>query len=183
MFKYIVIIFVVTSVTFPVIADEKPVIPRQMNVSYLPSMKLEIWTEKSPEWENRLIKHKGNEVFVSESPDKFYPPTAMSFTTLPFTAGNLEELFQSALEQAMKNYKSKQSVASIKPKPNTYGDLNGLEAKFSGVVAKDVPVDIKFFYGVKGNGRVVVMQVYTFKDKLNLISDYIDRSWDNIKYR
>jgi len=157
--------------------------PRSMVINRLPELGLEIWTEAVPAWHTSTEQHKGRSVFTARTPLNYYPPASMSWTTLHFDLGSGEELsslFNTALEEAKKNY---QVAASIKVKPvkTQYGPLIGMEGHFSGKNDSE-NVDVLFFVGQQPGKPAVVMQTLTLPGKLPHLRYQIERSWQYLKY-
>ncbi|MEM8499617.1 MAG: hypothetical protein AAF542_16460 [Pseudomonadota bacterium] len=158
---------------------------RPMNVVQIPSMGLEIWTERTPEWITEIVYRGSKPVFTAQTPVKTYPPAVMSFVRFPGMAikpGSLEDVASEAFSSAWENYavptEARQNEEIF---PASYGEMVGFESSFPGFARGD-PVDIKAFVGrVEGQGTIM-MQVYTLRGKLPHISESIRRSWTNIRY-
>ncbi len=158
---------------------------RPMEIHKLDELGLEIWTEYEPTWITRILSQGKFPIFSAESPQNYYPPSVMTWTTfkgMKIGIGELEELATSAIQTAAGNYGvSEKEILQIRPKKTEYNKLIGYEASFSGIAFNEA-VDVKIFVGHEPGKRPVAMQAYTQKGKLVHLSEQIRRSWTNVAY-
>ena len=72
-------------------------------------------------------------------------------------------------------------LSKLKAVPATYGELEGFEIDFVGLM-ENKQVDVKVFTGRSNNKGPITMQVYTLKGKLKHLQEQIRRSWSNTRY-
>jgi hypothetical protein len=158
---------------------------RPMIIHRVAELGLEIWTEKDPEWEARLVTREGmRPTFVAESPFNSYPPAGMSWACpgIKFTEAEFERSARSAVSQAASNYSLAADVIErIVMTPATYGELRGFQADFSAFV-QGLPVDVRVFFGHVPGKPAVAMQVFAQAGKLASLNEQIRRSWGNVRY-
>lgn len=158
---------------------------RPMKIHQLPELGLEIWTESDPLWIADLQYQGKKPLFTAQTPPMVYPPAAMSVVAFPgmqVTAEEMEEVAATAIRTGARNYRvPEQAIQQLQPSAASYGELQGYEATFSGKAQGDA-VDVKVFVGHKQGKGPVMLQIYSFKDKLPHLSEQIRRSWSNITY-
>ena len=158
---------------------------RPMKIHQLPEMGLEVWTEFDPLWITELEYQGKKPIFTAQTPPMVYPPAAMSVVSFPgmqVTSDEMKEVASTAIATGARNYRvPEQQISTLKATPASYGELTGYEATFTGKAQGD-EVDVKVFVGNKPGKGPVMLQIYTFKDKLPHLSEQIRRSWDNVKY-
>lgn len=156
---------------------------RPMIIHRLPTLGLEIWTEQDPEWETHLSERQGAPTFIAETPALTYPPTQMSWTTLPhlrFDPRDLPAGAQGALHQVAANHHVR-SPTQVPITHQQYGDLIGYETVFE-ARTQNIPIEVRVFCGHSPGKPPVLMQVTTLKNKSAHLAEHIRRSWNNTRY-
>lgn len=158
---------------------------REMQIHHIKEMGLEIWIENQPPWTTGVQKQNGRSLFTAQSPDRYHPPSAMTFSgwnDKVVSEGELPGVARSAIVHGAQNFGvSAGEARALAVLPANHGVLQGLEARFSGE-AQDLLMDVQIFVGQAPGKFPVALTVYTLKDKMVHLEDVIRRSWSNVQY-
>jgi hypothetical protein len=159
--------------------------PRQMQIYSIPELGIKVGAENQPPWEVN-ISHEGKQAtFTAQSPENYYPPTAMTFTAFPkekVATAQLPIIASSAIERASQNFGLTEAQANTLIKtPAQYGVLQGYESNFH-TQLQGTSMDVKIFVGQAKGQYPVALSIYTLAGKMPLLSEVIRRSWDNLAY-
>lgn len=157
---------------------------RPMVINKVKRMGLEIWTEMEPNWKTELIMNGKKPIFVAHTPSNVYPPSGMTWVNhseVQLTSAEFPKIARSTLETAAKNYKFSEKLSELNIVPKNYGNLNGFEINFVGLLDKK-HVDVRVFTGRSDGKGPITMQVYAPKGKLRHLEEQIRRSWTHTRY-
>lgn len=165
-------------------ATVKPAL-RPMQIHQLPTLGLEIWTEREPQWITELVSYRYRDVFTVQSPLLSYPPVAMTFTSfsrMQLAQDELSPLAEQVFQHGVKNYSGTATEAGqLTIVAATHGPLQGFETQFRGI-ADGESVDVRMFLGKAEDKPPVLLQAYTLAGHIDSISEHIRRSWSNVSY-
>lgn len=159
--------------------------PRQMQIYSIPELGIKVGAENQPPWEVN-ITHAGKQAtLTAQSPENYYPPTAMTFTAFPkekVATAQLPIIASSAIERASQNFGLTEAQANTLIKtPAQYGVLQGYESNFH-TQLQGTSMDVKIFVGQAKGQYPVALSIYTLAGKMPLLSEVIRRSWANLSY-
>ncbi|QCB47232.1 hypothetical protein [Hydrogenophaga sp. PAMC20947] len=158
---------------------------REMQVHQIKEMGLEIWIENQPPWTTGVQKQNGRYLFTAQSPDRYHPPSAMTFSgwsNKAVSEGALPGVARSAIVHGAQNFGvSAGEARALAVFPASHGILQGSQARFSGQ-AQDLLMDVQIFVGQAPGKFPVALTVYTLKDKMVHLEEVIRRSWSNVQY-
>ena len=158
---------------------------REMQVHQIKEMGLEIWIENQPPWDTGVQKQNGRFLFTAQSPDRYHPPSAMTFSGWNdkiVADSELQGVARSAIVHGAQNFGvSAGEARALAMLPASHGILKGSQARFAGK-AQDVLMDVQIFVGQAPGKFPVALTVYTLKDKMVHLEEVIRRSWSNVQY-
>ena len=159
--------------------------PRAMQISKVPELGLEIWSENQPPWDTELSNATGRPSFVVHSPDGYHPPTVMTYTSFPkenVGQAQLADMARSAIKRASQNFGlGPAEVKRVMTQAASYGALEGYEATFEGR-ADGVPMDVTVFVGQARGKFPVALSIYTLRGKIGTLNEQRRRAWGKLRY-
>ncbi|MCW8166510.1 hypothetical protein D8B22_16505 [Verminephrobacter aporrectodeae subsp. tuberculatae] len=157
---------------------------REMQIHRVEQLGLEIWVENQPPWETKSTSQPHPE-FTAQSPDNYFPPTVMTYTSWPkerVAQKDLEQVATSAIRRASQNFGLNLGQSrGLSPVAASYGVLQGFEADFAGT-GNGQELDVKIFIGHTPGRFLVVLLVYTQRGKLGQLGEVVRRAWGKLKY-
>lgn len=157
---------------------------REMQRIWVDEGGYEIALENDPAWLWEVKVINGQQSFVAQSPELYYPPTTLTVTVYPnikvLEQDQLKVIAVTALEHAVENYQA-EGINMADVKRVTYNGLSGYEGRFTGI-AHGKAVDVRAFIGLNEKSQILSMQAYTLKGKLTHIREPLERVWNSIQF-
>lgn len=138
-----------------------------------------------PAWHWQIKQINNRPMFITWTPELYYPPISMSITSYHDLKiddeKKLRTIAVSALEIAAKNYRSTDFDA-VRVKQAGYASLSGYETHFTGN-ADNKPVAVRAFVGSTPQQHLISLQAYTQKQTQTAMQRPVNIIWDSIQFQ
>lgn len=144
----------------------------------------QVAVDNDPPWQYDVINQGGGGVFIAQTPEAYYPPAAVNIRYHPETAVASDEMLAFArgvLEGTVKNFGSQVNAAEIKLSSARYGELEGYQGDFPGLV-NGQKQDIRLFVARNVGGKAMTLIAFTLPGKMGHIEPAIERIWRHIRF-
>jgi len=144
----------------------------------------QVAVDNDPPWKYAVSNRGPSGVFIAETPKAYYPPASVNIRYHPETVVTPDEMLvfaRAALEGAVLNFGSRAKASDIALSPVRYGELEGYEGDFSGLV-EGHEKDVRLFVARNVEGKAMTLVAFTLPGKMGHIDPAIGRIWRNIRF-